>query len=508
MTTPNTLLEQNIKTQPAPATVKRDVIATNNTPLNNTRNQPQEDTFNGKVANKKKIITYASVGTILATLVGIALDYRFAEGKHVKNLWKKLTGNLQDTKSKSNESSNIGGKTDVNTQNINNKADLAQPKSNMNLEQSQTTDVVLENNSKTDNQVQEFFNQEKKLLAETEEAKELSNQRNEQWLREQHKIKEQEYSDFWNKELKKAEEALKKQKEIEINELNECLRNEKLKFIERNKNNLPPFEQRYNEILKDMRTQYGGSFEDEMQWAKYIAKSDDEYLDHLFGKSSIFKDLKLKILLKQMSEEELQYFQKAKKVLTDRNLDFDEYELARTHMSSVIIPVAQNRFDGREAIGHGFAYKVNGALRLDLNPKDIIITLLDESFKSIRPLTTQRVAYRSVTGGSADKSIDFINMLKNAQKGDTFIDKGYSYSTFNPRYAVSCNGIRDIDSPEIFLEIIIPKGARISDGSFYSQKEILFPRNAKFKIIEEAKADNSYGEENNAYKMVIEYILP
>ena len=50
----------------------------------------------------KKIITYASVGVVLATLFGIALDFKFAGGKHVKNLWRKLTGSTQDIKSKLN----------------------------------------------------------------------------------------------------------------------------------------------------------------------------------------------------------------------------------------------------------------------------------------------------------------------------------------------------------------------------------------------------------------------
>ena len=64
----------------------------------NIQTQPQEDNFNGKGLDKKKIITYASVGTVLATLVGIAIDFKFAEGKHVKKLWNKLTGKTKEIK--------------------------------------------------------------------------------------------------------------------------------------------------------------------------------------------------------------------------------------------------------------------------------------------------------------------------------------------------------------------------------------------------------------------------
>ena len=49
--------------------------------------QPKQDTF-----NKQKTLTYSMLGTTVAALVGIGLDYKFAEGKHVKNIWNKITG--------------------------------------------------------------------------------------------------------------------------------------------------------------------------------------------------------------------------------------------------------------------------------------------------------------------------------------------------------------------------------------------------------------------------------
>lgn len=55
--------------------------------------QPKQDTF-----NKQKTLTYSLLGTTVAALVGIGLDYKFAEGKHVKNLWNKITGKKPSTK--------------------------------------------------------------------------------------------------------------------------------------------------------------------------------------------------------------------------------------------------------------------------------------------------------------------------------------------------------------------------------------------------------------------------
>ena len=81
-----------------------------------------------------------------------------------------------------------------------------------------------------------------------------------------------------------------------------------------------------------------------------------------------------------------------------------------------------------------------------------------------------------------------------------------------------CNGIRDAGTEDVSLTILVPKGARVSDGSWYTkQNELLFPRNAEFRVVEEAKRSepyvftNSEGKEfkiPRAAKMVIEYVLP
>lgn len=517
MTIPNVSLNDSVKVQNNPAVVKQNATSIDMKSSENLQRQPQEDNFNGKGLDKKKIITYASIGTVLATLVGIALDFRFAEGKHVKNLWRKLTGNTQEIKPKSNEKPNINGEVDVNTPNIPDKPDIVQPKPNVDIEPPKTTDLTLENQSEIDKSVQEFFEQEEKELAEIKQAKELSDWNNDRWLNEQHHAKEKEYSDFWNKELEKAEQPLKELKQREIQKLQDELKIEKLKFIEENKNNLPPIDQRYNEVLRDMRTEYGGSFTAEMKWAKHVAKTDIEYLEYAFEKSHKYKELALKLRLTAMKPDEVQYYKEAEQVLMSRKLNYDRLELASLP-NHIIKSIAKNEFGNAQAIGHGLAYQVNGALRLGVNPEDIIITLLDESFKSAKPLTKSTVVYRGVTGSTADNSIDFINKLMKSKKGDTFIDKGYSFTSFNPRCAVSCNGTWDLGTPELKLTIKVPKGAKISDGSDFEQLEMLFPRNAEFKIVEEAKVikpgieyigENGQKCKGSDYvEMVVEYILP
>ena len=205
MAIPNVSLNDSVKIQNNPTAVKQNTASINMKSPEDLQRQPQEDNFNGKGLDKKKIITYASIGTVLTTLVGIALDFRFAEGKHVKNLWRKLTGNAQDIKPKSNETTNVNGKADVNTPNIPDKPDVVQPKTNVDVEPPKADNIVHENKSEIDKQVKEFFEQEEKELAEIKEAKKLSDLKNEEWVREQHHLKEKEYSNFWNRTLEEEE---------------------------------------------------------------------------------------------------------------------------------------------------------------------------------------------------------------------------------------------------------------------------------------------------------------
>lgn len=205
MTISKIFLNDNAKFQNNPIVFKQNINGSEMPLYGDLQRQPQEDNFKGKELDKKKIITYASVGVILTTLLGVAVDYKFAKGKHVKNLWRKITGNVQDIKSKSNETPNFSGKADVNTPNIPDKPDVVQPKPNEDIKHPKTTDLDPEKQSQLKKQVEEFFRQEEKNLEEIKQAKKLSDSRNEIWVSEQHKIKEQEYSDFWNRALEEEE---------------------------------------------------------------------------------------------------------------------------------------------------------------------------------------------------------------------------------------------------------------------------------------------------------------
>ena len=89
------------------------------------------------------------------------------------------------------------------------------------------------------------------------------------------------------------------------------------------------------------------------------------------------------------------------------------------------------------------------------------------------------------------------------KKGEIIEDKGYSFSSTVEGCATPCNGIRDLGTPEVRLKITIPKGARVSNGERFSQCEILFPRNAKYRITSPATE-----KDKGVYEILLEYVIP
>ena len=166
MTLQGVSLKDNLKVKNTSAiTFKQASVVVNNSRANEFQRQPSEDNFNGKDINKKKILAYTAVGTILTTLIGIAFDFRFAEGKHVKKLFGKLTENTTDVKPTTNECLSIN---------------------------ETTPNLTHKNQQEIDKQVQEFFAKEEKLLAEEKNKIKLSDLENERWLHQQHREKEKE----------------------------------------------------------------------------------------------------------------------------------------------------------------------------------------------------------------------------------------------------------------------------------------------------------------------------
>ena len=78
------------------------------------------------------------------------------------------------------------------------------------------------------------------LERQAKEKLETSNKNNDEWLKEQHKLKEEEYSNWWNDAIKKQEEAqLKLKKEAEeISEAEEKLKKEAQEYLEKEENAL------------------------------------------------------------------------------------------------------------------------------------------------------------------------------------------------------------------------------------------------------------------------------
>lgn len=357
-----------------------------------------------------------------------------------------------------------------------------------------------------------------KIFAE-EEAKELerlkiekakSDGKNAQWCAKEHDKKEQEYSDWWRKALAEIERPKTEALQKEIKLLETELEKDKQLFISGYKKPLPNLEERFNAVKKYLEIDYGEVFAYKVKEAKEYIANDDNYLEYLWSQTPKVKKISFEINLKNCeanNPEKFYWFNEAMKEMQKRNLLFDKNSLLLTE-TNILKSIARGKFtNNNEVLGHNIAYSINGALRLGGEVDNALVAILDEGFKNIKPLEEGLIVYRQVVGNSVDKSIDFINQLIKAKKGDTFIDKAYSYTSYYKNRASSCNGISDKNAPCIKLKIILPKGSKVSDGSEYEQREVLLPRNARFKIIEEAKVIKHYTD-GDYLEMTVEYVLP
>ncbi len=79
------LLDNNIETSSSLFKVKQGNVNINTNQFNIQQGQLQEDTFTGKDVSKKKL-NYSVIALTVATVLGIATEFLFAKGKHVKNV--------------------------------------------------------------------------------------------------------------------------------------------------------------------------------------------------------------------------------------------------------------------------------------------------------------------------------------------------------------------------------------------------------------------------------------
>ncbi len=484
------LLDNNIETSSSLFKVKQGNVNINTNQFNIQQGQLQEDTFTGKDVSKKKL-NYSVIALTVATVLGIATEFLFAKGKHVKMLWSKLTREIKPKQNK----------------------EIHEIKPKITSEPIKTE---IQETSKISDEIDESI----KELEEIESKKELSNNANEMWLRQQHRVKEKEYSEFWNTELDRIGNLTKEARKKEAEKLWEIMEKERNEFFAANKNNIPSEEERYEAFLPLMRIEYGGSFRDNVFEAKQLAKEPENWLLYIWGKTPRGKELSLEYILKKMEPKELDLYNNAKWILDSKKLQYDELDLAKTIISDQRELIEEFATTGKfasygEVIGHSKAYTINSPLRLGYNVDDTLKVILDEGFRTVEPIEDPVTVYRAVSGGKADGSIDFINNLIKAKKGETFIDKGYSYSSFSEKGACSCNGIADLGTDTVKLKIIVPKGARVSNGSHYDQNELLFPRNAEFRVVEEATRPEPYVfynpdgkkvERRQPFEITLEYV--
>lgn len=484
------LLDNNIETSSSLFKVKQGNVNINTNQFNIQQGQLQEDTFTGKDVSKKKL-NYSVIALTVATVLGIATEFLFAKGKHVKMLWSKLTREIKPKQNK----------------------EIHEIKPKITSEPIKTE---IQETSKISDEIDESI----KELEEIESKKELSNNANEMWLRQQHRVKEKEYSEFWNTELDRIGNLTKEAREKEAEKLWEIMEKERNEFFAMHRNNIPSEDERYEAFLPLMRIEYGGSFRDNVFEAKQLAKEPENWLHYIWGKTPRGKELYLEYILKKMEPKELDLYNNAKWILDSKKLQYDELDLAKTIVSDQRELIEEFATTGKfagygEVIGHSKAYTINSPLRLGYNVDDTLKVILDEGFRTVEPIENPVIVFRAVSGGKADGSIDFINNLIKAKKGETFIDKGYSYASFSENGACSCNGIADLGTDAVKLKIIVPKGARVSNGSHYDQNELLFPRNAEFRVVEEATRPEPYVfynpdgkkvERRQPFEITLEYV--
>lgn len=350
-----------------------------------------------------------------------------------------------------------------------------------------------------------YFEDEANELKKQKEAIEISNYNNEQWLRREHLKKEREYSDWWLKEPEIKERPALEARKKKIEQIDKEIKAELEKFYEENRNNLPPYEERLKLIGTDVYTEYGSSYILTLNMERRMAKDDEYFLKWMLPEPEKISDLRFKRKLLTMTPDERYFYDEAVKQLKARNIKFDEQELALFD-SDTLEFIAKGKFttDGGYVLEHHHAYEVNGILRYGSGRTNTLTAILDEGFRTVPPLERETVVYRAVCGSSEDGSINFINKLVDSKIGDTFTDKGYSYSSFYKGAAQSCNGSWDIGTPEILMTINVPKGARVSNGNYRTkQAEMLFPRNSEFRIVSKEKKENS-----NVWYITVEYVVP
>lgn len=122
---------------------------------------------------------------------------------------------------------------------------------------------------------------------------------------------------------------------------------------------------------------------------------------------------------------------------------------------------------------------------------------MDEEFKKLPPVLFARKYYRGIMG----ENNEGVKILQKANQGDIVMpDRGYAFITKSKDVADSYARYLDNSAggENVFMEIKIPRGARISRNPFHL-REAVMPRNAKFEVLDKQ-------EQEGLTKVILKYI--
>ncbi len=234
-------------------------------------------------------------------------------------------------------------------------------------------------------------------------------------------------------------------------------------------------------------------------------------LDNLAANNSILIQKSDQSALKTLSGEGMILYNRIKEVLDANEIQYNPRELVqkiRFYSNSKIRykgynleNIAEGKFsDGTYVSCHRYCDTLNQKLRKGQHG-GIIQTLVDKGFETVEATNKEMVVYRKVASSSCDEAgYGFMKRLLKLNHGESFIDTGYSYSSFDIDLACACRAIGGNDELSATIVIKVPKGAKVSQMPDVAQAECIFPRNAEFKVIK------PYDKETQ--QIMVEYILP
>lgn len=132
------------------------------------------------------------------------------------------------------------------------------------------------------------------------------------------------------------------------------------------------------------------------------------------------------------------------------------------------------------------------------------IASTDIDFKALTPISENLTVYRCIGETPSKLSFKNSNLLfkKSSQikPGDITVMREYAYCTPDKYYAEQ---FMNNDLTSIIYEISLPKGSRISQGTYdYGFRDYVLPRYSRFKCISNETL------EDGSHKIKLEYILP